>query len=83
MDLQKISGNCYYFHGAVNIGYVRKGDKGLLIDSGIDKSTANKVLRQLREHELPVTHLFITHAHSDHFGGAAQLQKKTGVYTLA
>ncbi|HEX7064841.1 MAG TPA: MBL fold metallo-hydrolase, partial [Bacillales bacterium] len=46
-------------------------------------STANKVLRQLREHELPVTHLFITHAHSDHFGGAAQLQKKTGVYTLA
>ncbi|HET7577734.1 MAG TPA: MBL fold metallo-hydrolase [Bacillales bacterium] len=83
MELIKISDNCYYFHSAVNAGYVQKGDQGLLIDAGIDKSAANKILRQLEEQGLPLTHLFITHAHSDHFGGAAQLQKKTAVYTLA
>jgi len=83
MDFEKISDDVYVFHSAVNIGYVHKGDQGLLIDAGIDQSAANKVLRQLEEHHLPVTHLFITHAHSDHFGGAAQLQKKTDVYTLA
>jgi glyoxylase-like metal-dependent hydrolase (beta-lactamase superfamily II) len=54
-----------------------------LIDAGIDRSAANKVLRQLEERNLPATHLFITHAHSDHFGGAAQLQKKTDIYTMA
>lgn len=81
--MQKVSDHCYYFSAAVNVGYVREGDKGLLIDSGIDKSAANKILRQLNENGLPLTHLFITHAHSDHFGGAAQLQKKVAVSTLA
>lgn len=83
MELKQISASCFFFHGAVNIGYVRNGDQGMLIDAGIDRSAANKVLRRLREYALPLTHLFITHAHSDHFGGAAQLQKKTDVTTLA
>lgn len=83
MDLLKISDHCYYFHSAVNIGYVHSSDQGLLIDAGIDKSTANKVIRTLKERSLPITHLFLTHAHADHFGGAAQLQKKCSVSTLA
>ncbi|HET7629656.1 MAG TPA: MBL fold metallo-hydrolase [Bacillales bacterium] len=83
MNFKKISDNCFYFHDAVNIGYVRNGKYGLLIDSGIDASAAKKVLRVLNEHDLPCTHLFLTHAHADHYGGAAHLQKKIGVYTLA
>jgi glyoxylase-like metal-dependent hydrolase (beta-lactamase superfamily II) len=83
MDFLQISDNCYYFHNAVNIGYVRNGEEGLLIDSGLDSSAAKKVLRTLKERQFPLTHLFLTHAHADHFGGAAHLQKKTGVYTLA
>lgn len=83
MDLIKLSEHCYYFHGVVNIGYIHFEDKGLLIDSGIDKSAANKVVRILEEKGLPVTHLFLTHAHSDHFGGAAQLQRKFPLITLA
>ncbi|MDT8862760.1 MBL fold metallo-hydrolase [Alkalihalobacillus sp. MEB130] len=71
----KITDECSYFSGAVNIGYIEKKDKGLLIDAGIDDSTAKKVLKQLKEKGKPITTLFITHAHTDHFGGAAYLQK--------
>ncbi|GAE25328.1 zinc metallohydrolase [Halalkalibacter wakoensis JCM 9140] len=72
----KITETCSYFSGAVNIGYIESKDKGLLIDAGIDNSTAKKVMRQLREQEKPITSLFITHAHADHFGGAIYFQNE-------
>ncbi|QDP39810.1 MBL fold metallo-hydrolase [Radiobacillus deserti] len=83
MDFQQLHNTCYCFHGPVNIGYVQQGSEGLLIDAGIDKSTMKKVIRQLEEKQLPITHLFLTHAHTDHFGGAAYLQQHYEVYTIA
>jgi glyoxylase-like metal-dependent hydrolase (beta-lactamase superfamily II) len=76
MELKKINETCFYFESPVNIGYVKKGKTGLLIDSGLDAQTAKRVLRELDEKGWPLTHLFITHAHSDHFGGAQELRKK-------
>lgn len=83
MNFTSLNETCYYFDAVVNIGYVHQGDQGMLIDTGIDDSIMRKVLRQLREKELPVTHLFITHAHADHFGGANFLQKREDVHTIA
>lgn len=83
MHLQQISSNVYYFKSPVNVGYIREKDTGLLIDAGLDRSAMNKILRQLDERALPITHLFITHAHADHFGGAHHLQKKREVITIA
>ncbi|MCA1031136.1 MBL fold metallo-hydrolase [Bacillus timonensis] len=83
MKLTQITDTCYYFQSAVNVGYVHNGEKGLLIDAGLDASTMKKILKQLDEKSLPLTHLFITHAHADHFGGAAYLQEKKSVYTMA
>ncbi|MDX8366676.1 MBL fold metallo-hydrolase [Cytobacillus sp. IB215665] len=83
MKLCNIQHDCYYFHAAVNIGYVKAGDQGLLIDAGLDKSTIKKVIKELDKEQLPLTHLFITHAHADHFGGAAHLQKTKDVFTMA
>ncbi|WP_053220335.1 MBL fold metallo-hydrolase [Virgibacillus senegalensis] len=84
MEFQTIKeGRIFYFHGPVNIGYLRNHNEGMLIDAGIDSSTMKKVLKRLREEELPITHLFITHAHSDHYGGAAFLQSKKDVQTVA
>jgi glyoxylase-like metal-dependent hydrolase (beta-lactamase superfamily II) len=76
MELKKITETCFYFESPVNIGYVKRGETGLLIDSGLDAQTAKKVLRELDEKAWPLTHLFITHAHSDHFGGAHELRKR-------
>jgi glyoxylase-like metal-dependent hydrolase (beta-lactamase superfamily II) len=83
MELIKLTESCYYVKGAVNIGYITKGNKGMLIDAGIDKATSKKVKKILEENELPLTHLFITHAHADHYGGAHNLQNDINITTIA
>ncbi|WP_188455662.1 MBL fold metallo-hydrolase [Virgibacillus oceani] len=83
MKLALLNDTCYYFDAAVNIGYVHHGNHGMLIDAGIDDSVMRKVLKQLEAGNLPITHLFITHAHADHYGGANFLQKRHDVYTIA
>ncbi|WP_226670715.1 MBL fold metallo-hydrolase [Metabacillus litoralis] len=83
MNFIQITDCCYYFHGAVNIGYIKSGQKGMLIDAGIDKGTMKKIVKILKEHEMFVTHLFVTHAHADHYGGAAYLQETENIYTYA
>ncbi|WP_404451762.1 MBL fold metallo-hydrolase [Virgibacillus necropolis] len=83
MNFTTLNATCYYFDAVVNIGYVRHEDKGMLIDAGIDDSVMRKVLKELRANELPITHLFITHAHADHYGGAQFLQKRHDITTIA
>lgn len=84
MDFQWITESVGYFQGAVNIGYIKVSSKeGLLVDTGLDDQAMKKVLRHLGERELPLTHLFITHAHADHYGGAAYLQQKQVIHTFA
>ncbi|WLD94969.1 MBL fold metallo-hydrolase [Alkalihalobacillus sp. AL-G] len=83
MEFIQINHNCYYFNGPVNIGYVNVGDHGLLIDTGIDQQAMKRIIRMLDDRSLPITHLFITHAHADHYGGANYLQKKKRIYTIA
>ncbi|MFB4165689.1 MBL fold metallo-hydrolase [Alteribacillus sp. JSM 102045] len=79
MKLVHIKENIYYLDHAVNMGYIQHENKGLLIDAGIDKGTAKKAWKLLKEAGLPVTDLFITHAHTDHFGGAAWLKENAEV----
>ncbi|WNB90574.1 MBL fold metallo-hydrolase [Bacillus sp. NEB1478] len=85
MEFIKIKENCFYFNSAVNIGYITNEEKksGMLIDAGLEAAAAKKVMRVLAENELPLTHLFITHAHADHFGGAHYIQKHFDVHTIA
>ncbi|MCM3719157.1 MBL fold metallo-hydrolase [Fictibacillus phosphorivorans] len=85
MEFIEIKDGCYYFKSAVNIGYILSGDRsmGMLIDAGLEASAAKKALKTLQEERLPVTHLFITHAHADHFGGAQYVQKNVDVHTIA
>ncbi len=83
MSFQQINTSCFYYQSSVNIGYVKQGDTGLLIDAGIDRSSVKKVLKELRKRELPLTHLFITHAHADHYGGGAYVQDQYNVHTSA
>ncbi|MCD5324655.1 MULTISPECIES: MBL fold metallo-hydrolase [Pontibacillus] len=83
MKLIQINSNCYYFSGPVNIGYIHQEESGMIVDAGIDSQTMKKVLKKLDGEGLPVTHLFITHAHSDHYGGGSYLQQDRTVYTFA
>lgn len=66
--------------GGVNIG-VLAGDEGriVLVDTGLNDSSAKKALKVVRE-ELgaDVVAVLTTHAHADHFGGNATVVKRTG-----
>lgn len=84
MELHSITEKVYYFQGSVNIGYVKFSEsEGMLIDAGLEEQAMKKVLKILKSKELPLTHLFITHAHADHYGGAEYLQKQQKVFTMA
>ncbi|MBS4198706.1 MBL fold metallo-hydrolase [Bacillus sp. FJAT-49732] len=77
--LTKISESCFCIKGHVNIGYITKNGQGLLIDCGLDKGAAKKIVKILKENQLPLHYCIITHGHVDHYGGAAYLQKELQV----
>ena len=84
MEWFEITKKVGYFRSSVNIGYARLSEEtGLIVDAGLDDQAMKKVVKHLESMNAPITHLFITHAHADHYGGAAFLQKKYEVYTYA
>ncbi|RWZ55117.1 MBL fold metallo-hydrolase [Halobacillus fulvus] len=83
MSFEQLNSHCYFYKSSVNIGYVHQGAHGLLIDAGIDRSSVKKVLKELKKRELPLTHMIITHAHADHYGGAQYVQENFDVHTTA
>ncbi len=69
--------------GAINTFYLDDPAGGILIDTGYP-DTAPKILAALaainrRPHD--VRHILLTHAHPDHIGSAAALQRLTGAQT--
>jgi glyoxylase-like metal-dependent hydrolase (beta-lactamase superfamily II) len=66
--------------GGVNIGVLANSDGQIvLVDTGLNESSAKKALKAVRE-ELgsEVVAVLTTHAHADHFGGNATIVKRTG-----
>lgn len=69
-----------YVPGGTNVGVIRNDDTHVtLIDSGLNDTTARKVLRTVRD-ELgsDVVAILNTHGHADHFGANAFTVKRTG-----
>jgi glyoxylase-like metal-dependent hydrolase (beta-lactamase superfamily II) len=79
-NLVPLGDGVWVIPGGVNIG-VLAGDEGrvVLVDTGLNDSSAKKALKTVRE-ELgaEVTAILTTHAHADHFGGNATVVKRTG-----
>ncbi len=62
-----------YFKGAVNQGIVIGSSGAILIDTGLDKQAARKLIRLLNELSQKPIAIINTHAHADHFGGNQEL----------
>lgn len=80
-----LSGRVGYVPGGTNIGVIRNDDSHItLIDSGLNDTTARKVLRCVRD-ELgsEVVAILNTHGHADHFGANAFVVKRTGCQVWA
>jgi glyoxylase-like metal-dependent hydrolase (beta-lactamase superfamily II) len=71
--------------GGTNVGIIRAGDgRVILIDTGLNDTTARKVLRVVRD-ELgsDVAAILTTHGHADHFGANAFVVKRTAAKVYA
>ncbi len=77
--MKKVGKSTWLLPGGSNIGFVVSNGKALVVDSGLDKDSARQVAKGLGEIEAKACALIITHAHADHFGGAAAIKERFGV----
>ena len=54
--------------------------KGAVIDPG---GSVEDILRTIREHELDIEYIILTHGHGDHIGGLPQLKQMTNAKVIA
>jgi glyoxylase-like metal-dependent hydrolase (beta-lactamase superfamily II) len=81
--MKQIANGIFYFPGAVNMVYVRREDTGIIIDGGLEEARMKKVVKEIEGSNGPINHIILTHAHADHFGGVAWLQKNYNVRVYA
>jgi glyoxylase-like metal-dependent hydrolase (beta-lactamase superfamily II) len=74
-----IKGDTYYIQAPVCIGVYVKGDKCIIIDTGLDESSGKKILKELKDANIIPAAIINTHSHADHFGGNNIIQKKTDI----
>lgn len=83
MDLIPLTASAYHLRGGSNAGLIVHDGRAVLVDTGLDKDTAKKILRHIETLKVQLTAVVITHAHADHFGGAAMIHNRTGVPVCA
>ena len=73
----------YQLRGGSNAGLIVQDGRAVLVDTGLDRDTAKKILRHIESLKIPLAAVVITHAHADHCGGAATIRARTGVPVYA
>ncbi len=67
-----------YVKGSVNQGVIFSEHGVILIDTGLDKQAARKIIRLLNELQVQPIAIVNTHAHADHFGGNQEILTHNG-----
>jgi glyoxylase-like metal-dependent hydrolase (beta-lactamase superfamily II) len=83
MELIQLTPGAYQLRAGSNAGLIVHDGRALLIDTGLDKDTARKILRHVESLKARLAAIIITHAHADHFGGAATLRSRTAAPVYA
>ncbi len=83
MDLIPLTPSVYQLRGGSNAGLIVHSGAAVLVDTGLDRDTAKKILRHVESLKVKLTAVVITHAHADHFGGAATIRARTGAPVYA
>ncbi|MCX7707506.1 MAG: MBL fold metallo-hydrolase [Anaerolineae bacterium] len=83
MELIQLTHSAYYLRGGANAGLIVHEGRGVLVDTGLDRDTARKILRHVESLKIRLAAVVITHAHADHFGGAAMIRSRTGAPVYA
>jgi glyoxylase-like metal-dependent hydrolase (beta-lactamase superfamily II) len=83
VDLIQLTPLAYQLRGGSNAGLIVQDGQAVLVDTGLDRDTARKILRHVESLKVKLAAVVITHAHADHFGGAATIRARTGVPVYA
>ncbi len=83
MDLIPLTPHAYHLRGGSNAGLILHDGRAVLVDTGLDRDTAKKILRHVESLKVTLAAVVITHAHADHFGGAALVRGRTGAPVYA
>ena len=83
MDLIPLTPHAYHLRGGSNAGLIVQDGRAVLVDTGLDRDTAKKILRHVESLNVTLAAVVITHAHADHFGGAALIRARTGAPVYA
>jgi len=83
VELIRLTDNAYQLRGGANAGLIVQDRQAVLVDTGLDRDTAKKILRAVDGLSFRLAGIVITHAHADHFGGAALLHARTGAPVYA
>ena len=78
-----LKGSTYYIPGPVCTGVYIKDETCLLIDPGLDDSSAKKVLKELKSEGITPKVIINTHSHADHYGANEYIRKKEPVLVCA
>lgn len=83
MELVQLTESAYQLRGGSNAGLIVQAGRAVLVDTGLDRDTARKILRHLEGLKVALAAVVITHAHADHCGGAATIRVRTGAPVYA
>jgi len=83
VDLVQLGASAYQLQGGANVGLVVQEGRALVVDAGLDRDSGRRVVRAAEELGASVAAVIITHAHADHFGGAAEIKRRTGAPVYA
>jgi glyoxylase-like metal-dependent hydrolase (beta-lactamase superfamily II) len=83
VELIRLTDSAYQLRGGANAGLIVQDKQAVLVDTGLDRDAAKKILRAIEGLSLQLAAIVITHAHADHFGGAALLRGRTGASVYA
>lgn len=79
MELLPLSQGAYCLRGGTNVGLIVDGGRALVVDAGLDRDAGRRIVRAAEQLDVAIAAVVITHAHADHFGGAAEIHRRTGV----
>ena len=83
MDLVQLTDSAYHLRAGSNAGLLVQDGRALLVDTGLDRDAARRILKHVTALNVELAGVLVTHAHADHFGGAGEIKRRTGAPVLA
>lgn len=76
MELIQLAEDAYQLRAGSNVGLLVQNGQALVIDAGLDRDAARRIMKHLNGLGVTLAAILVTHAHADHFGGAADLKRR-------